>query len=164
MTKMKIFTRQDGFSETELLHSAIDHLASAKVLFDKSPRCYDSAGYLCHLGIELVLKAIILNKCDGFPDKHSLGELSKSIERQSVKLNYGTDQKDTISMLDGFYELRYPKPSNPIEIGDDDWERIKNLFDFLILMLPEEIKDELKEMGHFKKGNRILMERKKKDI
>jgi HEPN domain-containing protein len=161
MTKMKIFTRQDGFSETELLHSGIDHLASAKVLFDKSPRCYDSAGYLCHLGIELVLKAIILNKCNEFPNKHSLVELSKWIERKSIRVNYATDHKDTISLLDGFYELRYPKPSNPIEIGDDDWRRIKNLFDFLILMLPEEKKDELKDIDHCKKGNRILMRRKK---
>jgi HEPN domain-containing protein len=120
---MKKFTRQNGYSELELLHSATDHLGSARVLFDRSPRCYDSAGYLCHLGIELVLKAIILNKCNEFPNEHSLVELSKSIERQSVKLNYGTDHKDTISMLEGFYELRYPKPSNPIEIGDDDWRR-----------------------------------------
>jgi HEPN domain-containing protein len=156
---MKKFTRQNGYSESELLHSATDHLGSAKVLFDKSPRCYDSAGYLCHLGIELVLKAIILNKCNEFPNEHSLDELSKLIGRQRVKLNYGTDRKDTISMLDGFYELRYPKPSNPIEIGDDDWGRIRNLFDLLILMLPEEIKDELKEMDYYKKGNRILMRR-----
>jgi HEPN domain-containing protein len=160
---MKKFTRQNSYSELELLHSAVDHLGSAKVLFDRSPRCYDSAGYLCHLGIELVLKAIILNKCNEFPNEHSLVELSKLIERQSVKLNYGTDHKNTISMLDGFYELRYPKPSNPIEIGDDGWGRIKSLLHFLILMLPEEIKDELNEMDHSKKGNRILM-RRRKDI
>lgn len=161
MKRMKIFARKDGFSETELLHSAIDHLASAKVLFNKSPRCYDSAGYLCHLGIELVLKAIILNKCNQFPNEHSLVKLSKRIEGQSLKLNYGTDNEHTISMLDGFYKLRYPKPSNPIEIGDGDWGRIEDLFHFLILILPKEIIAELKDMDQFKKSNRILMRRKK---
>ena len=161
MTKNKIFTRQDGFSETELLHSAIDHLASAKVLFNKSPRFYDSAGYLCHLGIELVFKTILLDKYNEFPNEHSLVNLSNSIDRQSVKLNYETYHKDTINMLDRFYGLRYPKPSNPIEIGDEDWGRIKNLFEFLILILPEEIRDELKEMDHCKKGSRTLMRRKK---
>ena len=158
---MKKFTRQDGFSELELLHSAADHLGSAKVLFDRSPRCFDSAGYLCHLGIELVLKAMLLNKCNEFCNEHSLVKLVDFIEKQNVQLNYGRNHEDTIRVLDGFYELRYPRTVDPIEIGDDDWERIENLFEFLVLMLPKKIQKELKKMSHSSKGNRILMRRKK---
>ena len=57
----KRYTKEDGFSTQELLHYARGHLASAKVLFERSPDCYDSAGYLSHLGIELTLKALLLH-------------------------------------------------------------------------------------------------------
>ena len=160
---MKKFTRQDGFSESALLHSAVDHLGSARVLFDRSPSCFDSAGYLCHLGIELVLKAMLLNKCDWFPDEHSLAKLSASIVKQNVKLHYGSEHEDIVRTLDKFNGLRYPQILDPIEIGDDDWCRIENLFDFLILSLPTGMQNELKQMDHSNKGNRILMS-KKKDI
>lgn len=42
-------------------------------------------------------------------------------------------------MLDRYKELRYPNPSDPIEIGDDDWAKIEALFCFLIDKLPQEI-------------------------
>lgn len=78
-------TRQQGFSEMSLLHAAVDHFTSAKVLFDKNPRCYDSAGYLCHLGIELVLKTKILFLSDEFPNEHSQTKLNTQIENQNKK-------------------------------------------------------------------------------
>lgn len=161
MKEIKKFTRQDGFTEVKLLHSAIDHLASAKVLFDKNHRCFDSAGYLSHLGLELVLKAILLNCSNEFSNEHFLNKLSNLIEKQGVKLNYTNDHKETLKTLNGFYELRYPKSLNPIEIGDDDWTKIEILFEHLILMLPDKIQQDLRQMNHSKKGNRILMRRKK---
>lgn len=116
----KVYTRQEGFSEIELLHSAIDHLASAKILFDTNPRCFDSAGYLSHLGIELILKALLLRRSDSFSNEHSLAKLSRLIDKQGVALNYTEDHKKTLKTLDEFYELRYPKTLNPIEIGQED--------------------------------------------
>jgi len=158
---MKTFRRRDGYTKLSLLQAAADHLGSAKVLFGKNPRCFDSAGYLCHLGIELVLKTILLNICNEFPNEHSLSELSKLIEKHGLKINYGKQHLHTVMMLDGFYELRYPNPSNPIEIGNDVLERIENLFDFLYVRLPKRIQDELKQLDHSHKGNRVLMKRRK---
>jgi HEPN domain-containing protein len=111
MKRMKIFTRQDGFTELNLLQAASDHLESAKMLFDRHFRCFDSAGYLCHLGIELVLKAILLNICNEFPNEHYLSKLSGLNAKQCVKVNYERKHSDTIKMLDNFNELRYPNPS-----------------------------------------------------
>lgn len=143
---MKKFTRQDGFSERELLHWAIDHLAAAKILFDENHRCFDSAGYLIHLGIELVLKAILLNSNNEFPNEHSLAELSNLIGKEGVKLNYTNNQEETLKTLDSFNELRYPKASIPIEIGTDDWTKIKAFFEHLIFMLPDEIQQDLRQI------------------
>jgi HEPN domain-containing protein len=161
MKKMKKLTRQDGFSEGELLHWATDHLVSAKILFDANHRCFDSAGYLSHLGTELVLKAILLNHSNEFPNKHSLAELSDLIVKNGVNLNYTRGHEEILKTLDVFYELRYPKTVNPIEIGDDDWSNIEALFEHLIFILPDEIQQALRQINHTEKGNRILMRRKK---
>ena len=53
----KAFTKAEGYSSRLLLHYGRDHLRSARILFERSPACYDSAGFLTHLGIELFLKA-----------------------------------------------------------------------------------------------------------
>jgi len=161
MEKMKKFARQNGFSESELLHWAIDHLASAKILFEANARCFDSAGYLSHLGIELILKAILLNGRNEFPNGHSLPKLSNLIEMYGVKLNYTNEHEKTLQVLDGLYELRYPKTLNPIEIGDDDWSNIEGLYKHLISKLPDQIQQDLRQIEHTEKGNRILMRRKK---
>ena len=146
-----------------MLHSAIDHLASAKVLFYSNSRCFDSAGYLSHLGIELVLKALLLNKTNSFPAEHSLSKLSLLIKEQGINLNYTSTHDKTLTSLDGFYELRYPKALNHIEVGDDDWNNIESLFEYLIFMLPDRLQQELRQINYLGKGNRILM-RKKKNI
>lgn len=160
---MKKYTKQDGFSEGELLRWATDHLASAKILFEANHRCFDSAGYISHLGIELVLKAILLSHSNGFPNEHSLAKLSDLIVKNGVKLNYTRGHEEILKTLDGFYELRYPKPVNPIEVGDDDWSNIEALFEHLIFILPDEVQQNLRQMNHTEKANRILM-RKKKSI
>jgi HEPN domain-containing protein len=95
----KTYTRKDGFSEIELLHSAVDHLASAKILFDTNARCFDSAGYLSHLGIELIFKALLLNKSDQFPPEHSLAKLSLLIRNQGVNLNYTQGHEQTLKIF-----------------------------------------------------------------
>lgn len=158
---MKNFTRKDGFSELSLLQAGIDHFVSAKVLFDANTRCFDSAGYLCHLGIELVLKAMLLHKCDEFPDVHSLTKLSELIESQGAKIDYTEEHSEVIRMLDHFYKLRYPNPAGPVEIGDDRWEAVEILFDHLILMFPEQTQHTLKHMDHSIKDNRVLMKKKR---
>ena len=55
------FTAADGCTTRDLVTYPRDHMASARVLFQKSFDCYDSAGYLSHLGIELLLKAFLLH-------------------------------------------------------------------------------------------------------
>lgn len=161
MTKIEKYKRKDGFSELELLHAAADHLASAKILFFQNPRCLDSAGYLSHLGIELLLQALLLIRSDEFPNSHSLLKLSERFESLGGRLNYRKNHEETIRLLEGFYGLRYPRPVDPIEIDGDDWGRIEALFEFLVFALPKSIQEELKELDHCAKGNRILMWKEK---
>jgi len=73
-SKRHFFTG-DEYQVVDLLQAAIDHLASAKALFERGPRCYDSAGYLAHLGFELIFKAVLLQTACRFPDTHSFSTL-----------------------------------------------------------------------------------------
>lgn len=159
---MKKYKRTDGFSEVNLVHSAIDHLTSAKILFKEGPPCFDSAGYLCHIGIELILKAILLNKTDEFDNEHSLVGLSNQIRAQKVELNYSTDQNRTLEKVNSFYDLRYPKEKDPIEIGSDDWDQIENLYEFLIFTLPNDIQEQIQNIDRGIKGGRIVLKKKQK--
>ncbi len=77
----KKFTKKDGYNEKELLQYAIDHLKSARVLFEKHYDLYDSAGYLSHLGIEMILKAMLLNRKGEFPGVHKLKFLFESLNK-----------------------------------------------------------------------------------
>jgi hypothetical protein len=104
---------------------------------------------------------LLLNKIDQFPNEHSLARLSRLIKDQGVRLNYTNDHEKTLKTLDEFYELRYPKELNPIDIGADDWTKIEPLFEHLIFLLPDQIQQELRQLNHPEKGNRILMIKKK---
>jgi hypothetical protein len=158
---MKKFRREDGFSELALFQSASDHLASASVLFERGPRYYDSAGYLSHLAIELLIKALILNKCNEFTGGHSLINLKKEFESyHHGSLIFRGDHENTIKFLEGFKHLRYPKILAPIEIGSDDWGKIEKLAHFIFSLFPDCIQDQFKKRDYSEKGNRKLMCRK----
>jgi HEPN domain-containing protein len=150
---MAIYRRSDGFDERDLLHAAVDHLASARRLFEGGPRCYDSAGYLCHVGIELILKAFLLHSDDEFPGWHSLAEL---LRKSSLGLDAALHQ--TIALLDGFAELRYPTPEpQGVEIGVTDWGDIHVLYITLVQLMPPDLRSAYDEIDYGEKVGRIVM-------
>jgi HEPN domain-containing protein len=150
---MAIYRRSVGFNERELLHAAVDHLASARRLFESGPRCYDSAGYLCHVGIELILKAFLLHRDDEFPGLHSLAELF----RKSL-LDLDPALHQTIALLDGFAELRYPTPEpQGVEIGVTDWGDIHMLYITLVQLMPPDLRRAYDEIDYGEKAGRIVM-------
>lgn len=159
----KRYHRHQGYKEEDLLQSGLDHLRSAKILFDKNPLCYDSAGYLCHLGIELILKACLLHHQDSFPGIHKLIGLYKQLKTVKIKLN--PEQENNLNKLDDFYHLRYTSPTNPVSIGDEHWLSVASVFEAIIKLLPDSLKDLIKEHAKksmpLEKGGRILMTKPK---
>jgi len=157
--KIKIYYRYEGYTEEELLKSGLDHLRSAKILFDKNPLCYDSAGYLCHLGIELVLKACVLNHQDSFSGIHKLMDLYEILKAAGIKMK--PKQENDLKRLDQFYHLRYTSPKKPVSIGDEDWHSVWSVFKAIKNYLPSSLKsfinDYAKKSIPLKKGGRILM-------
>ena len=154
------FTRDDGYEPNDLLHYGIDHLACAKHLFELEPKTYDSAGYLSQLGIELIMKAILLFTQKYFTDTHCLEDIYNDISSLRKKWTLPKKHKETIVLLDNFYKLRYPKTRGPIEIGAEDWSRIEELYVALTKRLAKSLQNRMKNLDPLKKGGRILMVKK----
>lgn len=159
---MKAFRAADGYRTVDLLHAAIDHSRSAGVLFEKNPLCYDSAGYLSHIGIELIFKALLLHSVGRFPAEHSLKKLQRLMRASGIKLALSRKHRSVLAMLDGFSRLRYPHPNYNPEIGSDDWTSILELYAHLAEQLPVDLQEQIRRISGTEKFGRILM-RKRKD-
>ncbi len=157
--KVRVFKKSDGFKPDDLLKFAIDHLRSANLLFDRNPICFDSGGYLSHLGLELILKSILLSQSGEFPAIHDLKRLYKIAKKSGYKLE--KNEEDILKKINQFYYLRYASPKRPVEIGDEDWQLIESAANTLLSFFPEEILKALYASDYYEKGGRILMKKEK---
>lgn len=134
--KRKKFNKNDGWTESLLFEYSKGHLIAAERLFCiQEPSVYNdtlsSAGYLSHLGIELLLKGCWVGESSHFEDLHDLSKLTAKIK--FLKLD--NECQRIIDNLNKFYEMRYPQEIGkikeiekhdisinlPVEIGDTDW-------------------------------------------
>lgn len=140
----------------ELLHFGIDHLNAAKLLYNSSPSFYDSAGYLSHLGIELILKACCLHSKKEHPKVHKLVDLWNKIA-SFKQLSLQKENIEWLKELDQHYNLRYPAECAPIETGSDDWNKTEKLFLELYSLMPSSLREQIEKLQLNKKGHRTLM-------
>jgi HEPN domain-containing protein len=148
-------TRADGYSEAELLRFAYDHLASAEVLFERSPSCYDSAGCLAHASVELILKAALLHFDNGFPAIHDLRRLRGRLQRSVPELVFSAEERGLLNKVNRWYPLRYPRPGGSEPIGGAEFTVIKALAFRLLELLPDEVRAEFRSA--LEKGDRVLV-------
>ena len=148
-----------NYKPEDLLQSGLDHLRSASVLLNSHPSCFDSAGYLAHMALELILKSWLLHENTEFEATHSLLGLIREIRKTDPEFSLNGREQQTLKYLSSFGELRYPSKNNPIEIGSEDIEQIHELADKLLQHLPEALIQAYESIPEGKKGNRVLMER-----
>ena len=172
----RAFTEAQGYRPIDLLHAATDHLFAANFLFSsgeffrligildvdlEAPRCLDSAGYLSHLGIELLLKTLLLCITGRFRDEHSLITLLRTLEVNGVKFALNEEQIATVKQLDQFYNLRYPQAAGSPSVGDLDWPAIHSLSSALLEHLPGDLQRDLLNLDRTEKFGRVLMRKTK---
>jgi HEPN domain-containing protein len=155
------YTTDQGYSPGTLLQYGRDHLACAKILFEKSFECHDSAGHLSHLGIELILKGVLLNACGSFPNQHDLVKLFTEIRQHDVSFDLDRKQRKVLAAINCFAGIRYPNPEEPITIGDTDWQRTLSLYKALLQAMPQSLREEMARRDPTRKGGRVLMRRPK---
>jgi HEPN domain-containing protein len=104
------FTAAAGYTQLDLLQFARDHLFAAEKLFGLGVRTLDSAGYLAQLGIELLLKALLLGATGAFRDEQSILKLCCKVKHVVPSFKIPEPYSDVLPLLDRYYELRYPAP------------------------------------------------------
>jgi HEPN domain-containing protein len=161
----KKFTKTDGLEPADIVHCALDHLSAAQFLFESNPIHFDSAGYLAHLGVEMLIKAWLLESVGEFEGIHNLQRLySTLIEHRETEI-LGGIKLEILQKLDKYEQLRYPNLNTPTEVGDDDWQNITALVGHLCRSMPPEIYKDLTEINKnesmpVRKAGRILMRKK----
>ena len=159
--KHRVFTAADGYTTAGLLRFARDHLASARVLRERSFDCFESAGVLCHFGLELLFKALLLHSNAEFPATHDLTYLLGLVAKSPQALSLTQEQNALLAKIDSFFSLRYPEPDGSAEIGDEELVRIEELAQDLVRQLPVELRQQLTNRRPYEKGGRILMRKPK---
>lgn len=157
---MKHFTANDGLVPEDLIHSALDHLGASTMLAKASPIYLDSAGYLAHMAVELVLKAWLLHSAQSFKGIHSLAELYKVLIENHGAPPLDKEQSQLLETLDTYEELRYPNRNAPTEVGDEELEQVSPLIEFLCRKLPQSLQEAIAKMDEVAKGWRVLMRKK----
>jgi len=153
-----MYTAKQGFKTTDLLQFGLDHLKAARLLFEASYETFDSAGHLAHLGMELLLKAILLSANGEFPNEHDLLALVGAIRLQKPEFLKDTDLERIVEHFRPFAVIRYPDANGSKSVGSEDWEQIKRLREAIIEEMPQRLKNEIQRLDPTKKGGRILME------
>ena len=159
---VKLYSVADGYSETDLVQFSRDHLFAAETLFASDVRCLDSAGYLSHLGIELLLKALLLGATGSFPNEHSLLTLGCSVKRAIPEFALPSWYIDVLPLLDRYYDLRYPTPSTLPGIAQGDWPVIKEMATLMERYLPDAVIQSNTQDARYKAGRKII--RRRSDI
>jgi len=140
----KVFTRNDC-SESDLIQYSVDHLKTAKKLYELSGRWtweyLHSAAFLSHLGIELLLKACLLHYDNEFPAIHDLKRLNGMLRKKGI--NISDQNKKWLNYLNGCNALRYPNETARTEVDVNQWEKTKTLFEELRTKVPSEIQKQI---------------------
>ena len=155
----RIFSTADGVTVADLLHFGLDNLSAAEALLKSSARHFDSAGYVAHLGIELLLKAWHLQGLNSFPGVHSIIYLWSELRKSLPIRQLSRRDLETLALLDDYAELRYPNLNYPIEIGSDDSPRIGALCTSLLKRMPRALHQAIEGLHWSRKGGRVLMEK-----
>jgi len=159
------YTEKDGYTIEDLLHFGYGHIDAARALLQDDSEFFDSAGYLAHLGVELVLKAWHLAWFNQFDNTHDLITIFGDLKTNSVFLDIGVENEVFLEELDKFYFLRYPRRKDgPIEVGSDQLEPLDALLDALWEAMPKQLIETYEKIDRANKGGRVLMERRVKGV
>lgn len=159
----RVYTLDQGYQPVDLLTYARGHLRAAEVLFGFDPHCFDSAGYIAHLSIELLIKAATLNAAGHFSGGPDLFKLLEEAPTAGVLLGVSPAEKGTLFLLYRFQEGRYPMPKDPVQIGNPDLSPIQHLGDHFLEQLDPPLRDGFLNRDPLQKGGRILMGKDRED-
>lgn len=153
------FNAADGLIPADLVHCGIDHLSASRLLFKSDPRHFDAAGYLTHIGVELLLKGWLLESVGNFHDRHDLMILYDRLVSEAGASQLTDMQRALLAVLNNYGELRYPNRKRPTEIGNENWLAIEVLVDQIVHSMPASLELAIGMIASTNKAGRVLMKK-----
>ena len=92
------------------------------------------------MGLELLLKAWLLEVAGKFDEIHNLRALYAVLTHKHEAPKLGINQVDILKKLDQFEKLGYPNPRRPFAIGKDDWTDINAMAIYFCRFMPQTIR------------------------
>ena len=160
MKKPRTFAKKDGVRAGDLLQCGEDHLSAAKALFSSSPAYFDSAGYLTHMGLELLMKSWLLKAAGEFPGIHRLSDLYDDLVRRHGAPSLTKAERNLLAKLDKFETLRYPNRKSPTEVGTADSQAAEGFVAKLRSLMPKSIRIPTSTRRRVIKSGRVLMKKR----
>ena len=157
MTKRKLFRATDGYSAADMLRYARDHFSAAQHLYRARFEYFDSAAYLAHLAVEILLKACLLHLSGAFSDTHILRDLVKDIRNAGGRFDLANSDEMALYLLDYFAASRYPVPAAPVQVGSADLATISAFWNHCVSQLPADLVAAYEGLPAGVKGGRQLM-------
>ena len=165
--KLKYYKKTEGWKVEDVCHSANDHIVAALILFDTREcaalQTLDAAGFLAHLGFELLLKAALLQLKGEFPNEHNLKNLRDCLSCAGCDLNLSDEDSETFDFLIEFHRLRYHDPHGLPHVYQQDRCRIHQLLLSLRERLPERISQTIDNITHNEKSGRYAQTYRKNE-
>jgi hypothetical protein len=106
------------------------------------------------------LKAFLLTVSHEFPDEHSLEQLAKQLADNGFYIKLRDDDTILLQKLDKLYHLRYPRPSDPVDIGNQDWDVVQQMTFAIVDRMPDSLRDCFEGIRRPEKGGRVLMRKR----
>lgn len=156
---MATYRASDGYIAADLLRYARDHREAAYRLFESAPEFFDSASYLAHLSVELLLKSILLHTSGEFNNAHSLSDLRRSVEQSGVDLQLSIEDEEQLKLLDSAWDIRYPHPKAPKSAGHSHRVALRQLWFTIVPAIPSGLYEDFVSRPVNLKGGRVFMVR-----
>jgi hypothetical protein len=84
----------------------------------------------------LLLKAFLLHHTGRFPNEHDLMRLLALVQHHDPTVTLPDAEERILTQVNTFNFSRYPVPTKPVPIGDEDWDGIEQLWHTLARRLP----------------------------
>jgi hypothetical protein len=112
---------------------------------------------MAHLGIELMLKSVILHGVGDFPATHDLKALVREVQGSGLDLLLSEQMRDTIDLLNSFGGLRYPSPKGMPTIAQSYWDDVFLLRRALLERMGPRLERVYSQLDDTNKGGRKLL-------
>jgi len=116
----------------------------------------DSAAYLSHVSVEMMLKALALHVCGKYVGGHQLQDQIDLLQESEFDFSVSEDLNVDVAYTNDAWDVRYPHPGNPKVVGHFHRDALIRIWNHCGEIVPQELRTANNSSSPNAKGGRIL--------